>query len=311
MKGSQKFQGNMIMLVAIIIFGLNIPATKYLYSEGLANPFQITMLRVSFAAITFWLTSLFLPSQKVERKDLIILFFGGVCGIILNQGLFAIGLQHTSPVDASIITTSGPLFALIIGAIILKEPITWMKFGGIIVGGLGAIFLIYNSNHAETAGSSDFIGNLCIIVAQFFYAFYLVITRPLSTKYSPVTINKWVFLFASLAFLPFSAKDVVQTPLFYQTDSTPFFILAFILCGATYITFMLIPLAQQRIRATTISMYNNLQPVIASLVAIYMGMDQFTIEKLLACLIIFLGVYLVTKSKSKVDMDKEEALSKK
>ena len=306
MKTSQKLQGNLIMLAAMIIFGLNIPATKYLYAHGLATPVEITALRMLFAAVAFWLTSLFLPKEKVEKKDLLILFVGGICGTILNQGLFAYGLGLTSPVDASIITTSGPIFALIIAAVILHEPITVMKAGGVVVGIAGAVFLIYSSNHANVTQGASMIGNAAIVSAQFFYAFYLVITRPLSMKYSPITVSKWVFLFATIVFLPFAAKDVMVTPLFFQPDVMPFIILAFILIGATYITFLLIPMAQKRIRATTISMYNNVQPIIASGVAIYMGMDRFTIEKLIAAVFIFLGVYLVTKSKSRADIEEEE-----
>lgn len=305
---SQKLQGNLIMFIAMCISGLNIIATKYLYAEGLATPFAVTAFRMTFAAAAFWLTSFFLPKEKVVKKDLFILFLGGICGTILNQGLFAYGLHLTSPVDASIITTSGPIFALIIAAIILKEPITWMKFGGILVGGAGALFLIYNSNHISIGQDSSFLGNICVISAQFFYAFYLVITRPLSMKYSPITISKWVFLFASIVFLPFSIKDIVTTPLFTQIETYPFIVFAFILIGGTYVVYMLIPLAQRRIRATTISMYNNVQPVIATIMAIYMGMDRFTIEKLIACVVIFVGVYLVTQSKSKADMEKERVV---
>lgn len=302
MELSKKQQGNLIMVVVILIFGLNIPVNKYLFSEGLLSPMAMTALRMSFAAIAFWIVSLFLPKEKVAKKDLLLLLGGGLCGMVFNQGLFAYGLGQTSPVDASIITTSSPLFAMIIAAIVLKEPITWMKAGGVLVGGAGAIFLVYSSQHGETQDAS-MLGNMAIAGAQFFYAFYLVITRPLSEKYSSVTMMKWMFLFACIAALPFSYGEILKAPLFYQTDMAPFLLLSFTLVGATFLTYLLIPFAQRRIRPTTISMYNNMQPLIASAVAIYMGMDRFTIEKLIAAVFIFGGVYLVTKSKSKADLE--------
>ena len=114
---------------------------------------------------------------------------------------------------------------------------------------------------------------------------------------------KWLFLFACITALPFSFGDVLKAPLFYQTDILPFLLLSFTLIGATFITYMLIPFAQRRIRPTTISMYNNMQPLIASVVAIYMGMDRFTLEKLIAAVFIFGGVYLVTVSKSRADLE--------
>lgn len=302
---SQKQQGHLIMFLVMTVFGLNIPINKYLYAEGLLSPAAVTLLRMSFAAIAFWCVSLFTKKEKVERKDLLILCVGGLCGMLVNQSLFAIGLGQTSSIDASIITTSGPLFAMILAALILKEPITFQKAGGVMVGGAGAIFLVYTSHSlvGTTGQGSALIGDLSVMGAQLFYSFYLVITRPLSTKYSPITMMKWMFLVSALIDLPIGYKAVVDAPIFQQADLLPFLFLSFTLLGATFFTYMMIPLAQKRIRPTTISMYNNMQPLIASGVAISMGMDKFTIEKLIAALLIFGGVYLVTQSKSKADLD--------
>ncbi len=309
---SQKQQGHLIMLVVMTIFGLNIPINKYLYTSGLLTPMAMTLLRMGFASIAFWLISLMMPKEKVEKKDMLILLIGGLCGMLINQSLFAYGLEQTSSVDASIITTSGPLFAMILAAIILKEPITAKKAGGVLVGGAGAIFLVYSSTQVSTTGQgSALAGDIAVLSAQLFYSFYLVITRPLSTKYSPITMMKWMFLFSALIDLPIGYKYVMDAPLFYQPDIMPYLLLSFTLVGATFITYLLIPLAQRRIRPTTISMYNNMQPLIASAVAIYMGMDRFTIEKLIAAILIFGGVYLVTVSKSRADLEEEVVPVKK
>ena len=305
---SQKQQGHLIMLVVMTIFGLNIPINKYLYASELLTPMAMTLLRMGFASIAFWVISLVMPKEKVERKDMLILLIGGLCGMLINQSLFAYGLGQTSSVDASIITTSGPLFAMILAAIILKEPITTKKAGGVLIGAAGAIFLVYSSTQISTEGQgSALTGDISVLSAQLFYSFYLVITRPLATKYSPITMMKWMFLFSALIDLPFGYKYVIDAPLFYQSDMMPYILLSFTLIGATFLTYLLIPLAQRRIRPTTISMYNNMQPLIASAVAIYMGMDRFTIEKLIAAILIFGGVYLVTASKSKADLDEEAA----
>jgi len=308
---SQKQQGHLIMLVVMTIFGLNIPINKYLYATELLSPMAMTLLRMGFAATVFWLVSFFMPKEKVEKKDMLILAVGGLSGMLINQSLFAIGLGQTSSVDASIITTSGPLFAMILAAIILKEPITFKKAGGVLIGGAGAIFLVYSSGQVSNGQHSAITGDIAVLSAQLFYAFYLVITRPLSLKYSPVTMMKWMFLVAAVIDLPIGFRHVVEAPLFAQTDITPYLLLSFTLVGATFITYMLIPLAQRRIRPTTISMYNNMQPLIASGVAIFMGMDRFTIEKLIAGILIFTGVYFVTVSKSKADLETVEVKEEK
>lgn len=308
---SQKQQGHLIMLLVMGIFGLNIPVNKYFYESGLLTPMAMTLLRMGFATISFWTVSFFMPKEKVEKKDMLILCIGGLSGMLINQSLFAYGLGQTSSVDASIITTSSPLFAMILAAIILKEPITFKKFGGVILGGAGAVFLVYTSTQGVgVAQGNSLLGDLSVLSAQLFYSFYIVITRPLATKYSPVTMMKWMFLFSVIVDLPFGSSYVREAPLFYQSDIMPFLLLSFTLIGATFIAYMLIPLAQRRIRPTTISMYNNMQPLIASIVAISMGMDRFTIEKLIAAVLIFGGVYLVTASKSKADLDREKEIVK-
>lgn len=306
MKLSSKQEGHLIMLAVMTVFGLNIPINKYLYAEGLITPFGMTASRMTFAAIAFWLVSLMMPKEKVAKKDLLVLLVGGICGMVLNQGLFAYGLQQTSPVDASIITTSSPLFAMIIAAIMLGEPITFKKAGGVFLGGLGAVILVYTAHNAANSKESSIIGDIAILGAQLFYSFYLVATKPLATKYSPITMMKWMFLFAAGCTLPFFGKDMINAPVLHQTEILPIAFFAFVLLGATFFTYLMIPLAQRRIRPTTISMYNNLQPLIASIVAIALMGEKFTIEKLFAAILIFGGVYLVTTSKSKADLEAEK-----
>lgn len=300
---SRKQQGHLIMFAVMTAFGINIPINKYLYASDMLSPVALVLLRMSFAALAFWIISLFTPKEKVERKDMLLIILGGIFGMVLNQGLLSYGISKTTPVDASIFTTSGPIFAMILAALFLKEPITAKKAGGVFVGILGAMILIYTGNQGS-ATNNTWQGDLSVLASQFFYAAYLVITRPLVDKYSSFTLMKWMFLIASLVMLPFSFQDLASSSFFYQHEVKPYLALAFVLIGATLFTYMLIPFAQVRIRPTTISMYNNVEPLVASVIAISIGMDYFSIYKVIAAIFIFGGVYLVTMSKSKVDLVK-------
>jgi len=304
---SQKQTGNVIMFFVASIFAINIPISKVLLSDYI-SPFGLTISRMLFAAIAFWIVSLFTKHEKIAKKDHLTILFGGLLGIAINQGLFIYGLEKTSPVDASIIITSGPLFAMIIAALILKEPITGKKLSGVLIGGIGAIFLVYSAHHGDIVQASSMKGNLSVVSSAFCYALYLVITRPLTERYSPITLMKWMFLYSTIVLLPFTYNDIIEAKVFHQPDALPYALLFYTLFGATFITYMLIPVAQRRIRPTTVSMYNNLQPLIASFIAIILGMDTFSVEKLISGALIFLGVYLVTISKSKKDIDAEKKL---
>lgn len=309
MKLSPKQVGNLTMLSIVAMFAVNIPISKYLLQSGYIDPYGLTIARMTFATVFFWMTSLLLKKEKIERKDHLTIFLGGLLGITFNQGLFIYGLSNTSPVDASIITTSTPLFAMVIAALVLKEPITSKKIAGVLLGGAGAIYLVYTSHHGDMAADSSMKGNLAVVCSSLSYASYLVVTRPLSTKYSSVTLMKWMFLYSTIILLPFFYRDLIEAPMFVQSEILPFLLIGYTLFIATFVAYTLIPVAQKRIRATTISMYNNLQPLIASFIAIGLGQDHFSSNKVISGVMILGGVYLVTQSKSRADIESEQKVS--
>lgn len=302
---NEKLKGHILILIANILFGINMPISKYLLPTHVL-PEGLTIMRMAFGCMMFWITSLFFKQEKVPLKDLGLLCICAICGVGINQALFINGLNNTSPVDASIIATGVPIYVMILAAAILKEPITTQKTFGVLLGIGGAVTLILQStpNNGQT---SSLTGNLMVIISGIFFAIYLVLSKPLTLRYSSVTIMKWMFLFSTILLLPFTYKQVLQTPEFYQStiDLRAWGAILFVLIGATYIPYLLIPMSLKRIRPTTVSMYNYVQPIVASFVAILIGQDSFSITKLFSALLVFAGVYLVTQSKSRADLDSE------
>ncbi len=304
MMNRTKLEGHLIIATVSTIFGLNMVVSKLVLPHDI-SPEGLTLARILFACIAFWITSVFTHKEKVDKKDLWMLFICAVTGIVLNQGSFLKGLNSTSPVDASVLTTCSPMFVIILAFFFLKEPITLKKAGGVLIGASGAIFLILTGHHAGGQASS-LSGNLLIITGGFMYAIYLTIAKPLTLKYSSVTIMKWMFFFSTLILLPFYYDDLMATPAFKEPyNSNTLWCIFFILFGATYLTYMLIPMALKRIRPTTVSMYNYLQPLVASLVATVIGQDTITWQKIVSAILIFSGVYLVAISKSRADVEAE------
>ncbi|MCE1198471.1 MAG: DMT family transporter [Marinilabiliales bacterium] len=305
-----KKAGHLIMVAVTLIFGINIPLSKALLPEYI-SPEGLTLSRILFATLVFWIVSFFSEREKASWKDHRFFLAGSLCGVAFNQGLFILGLNMTSPIDASIIITSGPLFAMVFAAFLLKEPISFLKVTGVLVGATGAILLVYTAHHSGTIRESSLAGNLMIFGSAAIYAFYLVFTKPLTQRYSPITLMKWMFLYASLLVTPFLYKHLFTAKLFLHPEESGIALMemGYTLIFATVIAYLLIPLAQQRIRPTTISMYNNFQPLVASFVAISVGMDHFSGIKLLSALLIFIGVYLVTRSKARPEWANEADLT--
>ena len=292
------------MLGVGVIFGLLSPVSKALLDSGLISPAGLMMTRTAGAAAAFWTASLFVRRELVALRDRLSLFFAALLGIVLNQGSFILGVSMTSPIDASVVTTTAPIFAMIIAALYLREPITGMKIAGVAIGAVGALMLILSSPAAASSGSGSIGGDLLCMFAQLSYATYFVVFKGLIGRYGPVTLMKWMFLFATLCWLPFGAEDFVSTR-WQAFGWRNFAEVGFIVLGATFLTYLLLPVGQKNLRPTVGCMYNYLQPLVASLVAVLAGMDRFTTIKAAAVVLVFAGVYAVTRSKSKAQMDAE------
>ncbi|MFQ9069110.1 MAG: DMT family transporter [Bacteroides stercoris] len=290
-------KGHILILTANILFGISMPIFKYLLTSNVP-PEAITIMRATFACMMFWLVSFFMPKEKVLPKDLITLLVCALCGVGINQWLFVVGLKSSSPVNASIIATTVPIFVLLLAAIILKEPITTKKSFGVFMGLSGGLLLVFSSTHTVNSTNS-LRGDILMIINNLMYCIYLVLSKPLSLRYSSVTIMKWMFLFSALTLAPFCIKCVQYVPTFHKEtfNITELYALFYLLFGATFVAFMLIPMFLKHIRPTTVSMYNYIQPIIASVIAILIGQDVFSIQKLLSALLVFTGVFCVTQSK--------------
>lgn len=297
------FKGHIALLSANIIFGINASFSKVLLNDHL-SPYALFLLRVIGAAALFWFVSLFIKREKIDKKDFFILFVASVFGIILNQGFFVIGLSKSSPIDAILLQTLIPLITLLLAFFHLKEPITLKKAGGVIIGCAGAIFLILRNSQMD-AGSGTLEGNIFILLGSLAYAIYLTFFLQIIRKYSPVTVMKWLFLFAAIICTPIWYSEL-ETIEFAAFTSQTYFFLLFVIVGATFLSYLLIPIGQRNLRPTLVSMYIYGQPIVVSFVAIYLGVGKFTWNTLFAAILIFLGVYLVTMSKSRQQQLEEE-----
>ena len=300
-----KLKGHSSMLGANVMWGLMSPVAKFVMVGGAVTPLVVTDLRITGAMVLFWIASFFQKPERVAPKDLLKLLGASLLAIVFNQGCFIFGVGLTSPVDASIITTSMPLLAMVLAAIYLKEPITGKKVLGIAVGATGALLLILGSHQvseAKAAGNHYIWGDLLVLLAQFSYALYFVLFKNFVNKYSLITIMKWMFTYAFICALPFSYNDLLHTE-WKSLQNTEIGALVFIVVGSTFVSYVLIVIGQKNLRPTVAGMYNYVQPLVASIVAVCWGMDTFNFVKIISVALIFGGVYLLTNSRSKAEME--------
>lgn len=298
MASKDSITGHAAAFIAYAIFGFNIIVCKDLTSGHLIPPLGIFTLRSLIAGALFWLVSAFLPEEKVDRKDFIRIFAASMLGFFTCQVTFLVGIPHITPMDCSILTAMSPIYTMAVAALVIKEPITWKKAGGVAISLAGIIYLIV-SRVAAPGGVTEStpFGIFMIILNSLSFSMYLGIFKPLIAKYSAVTFMKWIFLFSACVATPFSIKGLTEVD-WSAIPSVQYAELAYLIICATFITYFLIPVAQKRIRPTLVSMYSYVQPIIAIVISIVIGTDVLTWQKVLAAAMVFGGVIIVSHSRT-------------
>ncbi len=286
------------MLSTQMICGLNVPIGKSLLS-GWLTPIELVVSRILFATLVFWVISLFSKKENVNAKDLSIIALGGISGIACTYLSFAWGLNYTTPVHFALIVALNPIVVMLLSVLFLREAINRQKTIGVLLGIVGAWILVSQMD-IVTPGKNNMLGIVFAIANTVMLGFYLIIIRKVAIKYSPVTLQKWMFLFAALFVVPFCINDLqIETfnPSVFRLQSL--FQLGFVLLLATVLNNLLYPVALKRIQPTIASIYINLQPIIASVVAILIGQDVFSWDEPIAAIFVISGVLLVNHSRNK------------
>ena len=288
---SRKFALFALFMVQFL-YGLNYTFAKIVMNGGYIKPFAFVVLRVAGATILFWLFGLLFPSEKIDKKDYIKFFYAAIFGVAINMLLFLKGLEFTTPIHASAIVTSTPIIILVLSSFLLKEKITKLKILGVFLGFCGALVLtIYGKS--PRAADNVVLGNIFIFVNAISYSIYIILIKRLTAKYHPFTFIKWLFLFGLFLVIPFGYGELQEIQWQTFTPSISFSV-AFVIIGATFATYILNPLALTKLKASTVGIFIYLQPVIAGLFALVMGIDTINSIKIIAMLLIFAGVYLVS-----------------
>ena len=301
------------MFLACAFWGLMAPIGKDAMTHGV-DGIHMVSFRVMGGAILFWVTSLLIhirqrrrheASEHVPLRDKLLFIGAGLFGLVTNQCCYTIGLSITSPINASIVTTSMPIFAMILAALILKEPITGKKALGVLMGCSGALILILTSATAVNAKVGDIRGDLLCLLAQFSFALYLSLFNPLIRRYSVFTVNKWMFLWASLMLIPFTFRHVMVIH-WQEVPAKTWWEVGYVVVFCTFIGYILTMIGQKTLRPTVVSIYNYVQPLVSVIASLLMGIGILRWSQGLAVVLVFSGVWLVTKSKSRRDMEKEK-----
>lgn len=295
-KGKTALIGNLCMLVAAIFWGVNVSFTKALIPTWMSSE-AVTAVRLIGGCVLFWIVSLFLKNNPVQRQDWKRFFLAGFVGLFGFIYLFVMSLKYGNPIDISIIMTLPPMFVILIGVIFLHRKPSALELAGVAVSFAGAITVILAGSTGK-AGSDNMLGDLLAVASTICYAFYLVILEKPTKSYKPMTLLRWVFLFSAIPALTLLIGFDHQ-PIFHAASPTPWLEITFILLGPTFLAYLLVQPAIKFIGSELVSLYQYLLPVFATISAVLMGLDRLKWIQVAAMAIIIVGMLLTNRAKSR------------
>jgi drug/metabolite transporter (DMT)-like permease len=285
-------KAHIAVLSTNLFFAINFSLVKYV-SPSLIKPYAVNILRVGISLILFWLLwTMSDIKPHIKRKHWPRFFLCGLTGIAINQMFFIKGLTFTSAIHASLLILLTPILITVFAFTVLKEKVTIVKAIGLALGIGGAVLLILSKEQSSSA-TNYLLGDLLIVINAISYTVYFIIVKPLMAEYAPLHVVRWVFTFGFLMILPFGWNEFFSTQ-WDQLDWTHYLAILFIVVPGTFLAYFFNIYGIQHLGAGVTGSYIYTQPVFAAIIAVIFFHEQLTPAKLLAAIMIFLGVFMVS-----------------
>lgn len=258
--------------------------------------FGFIVLRVSGAALLFLIASNFGPKEKVDwklhgRRMLLC----SVLGVTANMLMFFKGLEITTPINGAVLMLATPIFVFLLNVFVNKQKVIMAQLIGILTACIGCVVLMAGRNFSFNTDTLP--GDVLIILNAISYAGYLVAAKELLSHYHTLTVSKYTFLFGTLFVLPFGYGELMEAK-FSEMDTKIILEILFVIVFTTFVTYLLNAWAIVKAGPTLVGAYIYLQPILAAIIAILLKKDELSMQKILAILLIFAGVF-ITSTKSK------------
>lgn len=286
--------GFLAALGATVIYGLNHTIAKNVMPVYI-SPFGFILLRVLGAAILFWIASIFVKYERIERKDWPRLIACSFLGMVINMLAFFKGLELSTPVNSSVIITISPIIVFIFSAILLKEKIKLIRSAGILFGFVGALILVLYTSKTGLNAPNIPLGNILFIVNSFAYGLYLVLVKPLIEKYNVINLLKWLFLLAIFMNFPVTIDEFLSVDWRNLPIKEAILPMVFVVVGTTFCTYLFNAYALRTLSPSTVSSFIYLQPIVGIIYAVSTKSDSLSLVSVIGMILIFIGIYLVTK----------------
>ena len=284
--------------VALIVVQLMFGSAPILGKFALAAfpSVAIVGFRVGCGALAFYLLQKLGGNMYLDRRSHYWYFaLFAVFGIVLNQLLFFHGLSLTTATNTSLLAVLIPIFAVFVSAMAGNDVLSWKKIGGILIAAVGVIYLIDPTKASFSSATTQ--GDILVILNSLSYAVYLAISKKLISHYGALKSIAWLFIFGSFVNVPVGLYSLQSVDL-ASVPAKAWIALAAVVLVPTILAYYWNTWALARVEPSVVAVYIYLQPLIGTGLAVTILGEPWNIRILVAMILIFAGVFLVTRTRS-------------
>jgi len=290
-----------LALLGVQLFFGTLPVVGKYVLQSIPS-FALVGFRVGGAALAFVILQAFSSNGlRLEKKSHYWWFLlYSLLGVVLNQMLFINGLSLTTATNTSLLAVLIPIFALLVSVVLKFDRLSARKIFGVILAAAGVIYLVDPTKASFSSETTR--GDLFIIVNCFFYATYIAVSKQLIQHYGALKSMAWLFLFGSIVTVPLGAYSMRGVNL-GSVPGWTWFAIAMIVIFPTILAYYLNAWALARVSPGVVAIYIYLQPLIGFISAVIFLNEHFTLRVVLAAILIFAGLFLVTRKPKENQID--------
>lgn len=254
---------------------------------------SLVACRLTGAALAFALLQRKItPLLRMPVRDIALLTLCGMLGVVGNQFLFVKGLSLTTVINATLLSTTIPVFALFVSILFRYDELSLRRLFGILLAAAGVVYLI-NPVRADLSTQTT-AGNLLIVTNSLLYATYIVISKDLFERYGALNVITWIFLVSSLITIPLGIYSL-QNENLGAIGTGVWLAVAYIIIFPTVAAYYLNAWALTKVPPSTVAIYIYLQPLIAfGFAPLFLG-ESWNSRTIISAALIFAGVAIVTR----------------
>lgn len=263
------------------------------------HPISVVLVRGMWTCLAFgmWFVVRRSTWKPVDRRDLPLIIALGVVNLPINQLLFIWGVSYTTPPNASLAYALTPAFVVALVLFVHRQTMSLRKVLGVVVALVGASLVLVDRGADVTGGQTT--GNIMVLLASFSWAAFTLYGQRIVERYGPVQAIAMTFFSGLAAFVPVWMLVPVDSQLeVLVADGSmslwwQLFYLGVITSGIGYALWYY---ALSRLDSGKVAVFNNLQPVITSVLTLLVLGTAPTTLFLIGGSIALVGVIITQRS---------------